>query len=227
MADVITIAAHPDDAELAMGGTLLALKAQGLTTAVIDLTSGEPTPFGDPDTRVREAARASEILGLDARYTLDLPTRWLRDTDDARVKIAEIIRRERPGVVFIPYWRDAHPDHVAAHDIAVGAIFTARLTKMDIPREPYRTPRVFHHLVTHLKLNPQASFVLDVSGFLDKKIEACRAYQSQFTANEPGARLLARVEAAARYWGSLIGTAAAEPFVARDQLGLKSIRDLL
>ena len=121
----------------------------------------------------------------------------------------------------------AHPDHIAGHNLAIGGLFTARLTKTEITGEPYRTPRFFHHVATHLWLNVRASFALDISGFLDRKMEACRAYKSQFGMSKRGESIPRKVEAIGRYWGTLVGNEAAEPFVTKEQVGLRSIRDLL
>src|SRR6186713_1491225 len=131
--DLLVVAPHPDDAEIGVGGTLLESKAQGLRVGVLDLTSGEPTPHGSLETRARETAAATSILGLDWRENLGLPNRSLEPTLEARAQLAGVIRQQRPRWLFAPYWIDAHPDHVAASELVDAARFWAKLTKTDLP----------------------------------------------------------------------------------------------
>src|SRR5438128_12002516 len=112
--DYLVIAPHPDDAELAAGGTMLLLKAQGASVGVLDLTDGEPTPFGSPEIRRAETEAASAVLGLDWRGNLGLRNRFLVADLEARHRLAGVLRELRPHTLFAPYWEDAHPDHVAA-----------------------------------------------------------------------------------------------------------------
>ena len=112
--DVLVIAPHPDDAELGAGGAMLHWKREGRRVGVLDLTNGEPTPFGDPEIRARETAAATALLNLDYRGNLGLPNRSLEATLDARARLAGVIRELRPRWLCAPYWVDAHPDHVAA-----------------------------------------------------------------------------------------------------------------
>src|SRR5205823_14552492 len=112
--DFLVIAAHPDDAELSVGGTILTLKAQGARVGVLDLTNGEPTPHGSPEIRQRETDAASAVLGLDWRGNLGLTNRAVVAELAARHQLAGAIRSLRPRVLMTHYWEDAHPDHVAA-----------------------------------------------------------------------------------------------------------------
>lgn len=228
MLDVIVVSPHPDDAEIAMAGSILAMKSQGLKVGILDLTNGEPTPKGSPEIRAAEAARASQLMDLDVRVTLDLPNRWLQNTREARTKIAEVLRRHQPRIVFVPYFVDSHPDHVVAAQLAVDGIFAARLGKDDnIKGEPYRAKRFYHYLSTHMNISPKPSFSLDISPFFEKKMEVIRAYPSQFVDTPLGKRVFSYVAAMNRYWGAMIGVEYAEPFVTREEVGLKSVRDLL
>ena len=152
MLDLLVIAPHPDDAELGMGGSLLRFKAEGLKVGVLDLTSGEPTPHGSPEIRARETAAATEILKLDWRENLGLPNRSLEPTLEARRRVAEVIRRVRPKLLFAPYWVDAHPDHVAATQIVEAARFWAKLTKTDMPGEPFYPARILYYWCVHLRV---------------------------------------------------------------------------
>src|SRR5437016_6574652 len=106
--DYLVIAAHPDDAELSVGGAILLLKSQGASVGVLDLTDGEPTPHGSPELRRRETDAATAVLGLDWRGNLGLPNRALVADLEARGRLAGVLRQRRPRVVFAPYWEDAH-----------------------------------------------------------------------------------------------------------------------
>src|SRR5262249_60510697 len=114
-------AAPPEDAWRGAGGAMLLLKAQGARVGVLDLTDGEPTPYGSPETRRAETAAATRVLELDYRGNLGLPNRSLVDDLAARHKLAGAIRQLRPRVLFAPFWEDAHPDHVAASALADAA----------------------------------------------------------------------------------------------------------
>ncbi|MFH0962587.1 MAG: bacillithiol biosynthesis deacetylase BshB1 [Planctomycetota bacterium] len=228
MLDVLAVSPHPDDVELAMGGSLLLMKSEGLRVGILDLTNGEPTPQGSPEIRAREAACAAQVLGLDLRITLDLPNRWLVDDKPARIKVAEVLREHEPPIVFLPYWVDSHPDHVAAAQLVVAAIFTARLTKDEtIHGRPYRARKFCHYIATHMNISPSPSFSLDVSPFFERKMQVVSCYKSQFGDTPLGSRVIPYVTAMARYWGAMIGVEYAEPFVTREEIGLKSLRDLL
>jgi len=130
--------------------------------------------------------------------------------------------------VFVPYFVDSHPDHVVASQLVVSGIFTARLSKDDlIHGRPYRARKFYHYLSTHMNISPDASFSVDISPFFERKMEVIRAYASQFVDTPLGDRVLPYVKATNSYWGAMIGVEYAEPFVTREELGLKSLRDLL
>src|SRR5580704_15470770 len=135
--DYLVVAPHPDDAELGVGGTILLLRSQGARVGVLDLTDGEPTPFGSLETRRLETDLATSVLGLAWRGNLGLPNRSLEPTLDARAKLASAFRLLRPRVVFAPYWEDSHPDHVAASALVDAARFWSKLTKTDMLGEPH------------------------------------------------------------------------------------------
>jgi bacillithiol biosynthesis deacetylase BshB1 len=227
--DYLVIAPHPDDAELGAGGTILLLKSQGARVGVLDLTDGEPTPHGSVETRQRETAAATAVLGLDWRGNLGLPNRALVADLDARRKLAVALRELRPRIVFAPYWEDAHPDHVAASALVDAARFWAKLTKTDMPGQPFYPHRIIYYFSVHLLLHVQPSFLLDISAHIDKKMEALACFHSQFIAERPTAppTFLDDLRDRARYWGWVIGSRYGEPFVCREEVGLKSLRDLL
>ena len=228
MLDVIAVSPHPDDVEIAMGGAILKMVDEGLRVGILDLTDGEPTPNGTPEIRAAESARAAELLGVAERITLDLPNRWLANTREARIKIAEVLRAHEPKTVFVPYFVDSHPDHVVAAQLAVDGIFTARLSKEPaIQGEPYRARRFYHYVSTHMNISPDVSFSLDITPYFERKMAVIRAYASQFVNTPLGDRVLPYVSAMNRYWGAMTGVEYAEPFVTREEVGLRSLRDLL
>jgi bacillithiol biosynthesis deacetylase BshB1 len=227
MVDVVCIGAHPDDVEIGMGATIAGMVRQGLSVAIVDLTNGEPTPFGTPETRAVESASAASVLGVQRR-TLTMSNRYLFDSVEARTELAEVLRELRPRLMFAPYPSDAHPDHIAASAIAVGARFYAKFTKTDMAGEPHYPARLYHYIAVHLALHVKPSFIVAAEeGDLSSKLEALRSYRSQFGANERNAAIIGTMETRARYWGSLVGAPAGEPFFSPEEIGIASVRDLV
>lgn len=227
MLDVLVIAPHPDDAELGMGGTIPLMLGRGLRVGVLDLTDGEPTPRGSPEIRARETAAATEALGLPWRENLGLPNRRLRATLRARAALAGVIRRVRPRWLFAPHWIDAHPDHVAATRLVEAARFWAKLTKCDLPGEPWHPERIFHYGCVHLRAVRRPAFVVDISATIDAKRRSIACYASQFPADAPRPTVAERVAAADAWWGSVIGALHGEPFWCREPLGIRGFTDLV
>lgn len=227
--DYLVIAPHPDDAELGAGGAILQLKTQGFTVGVLDLTSGEPTPFGSLEIRQQETAAATAVLGLDWRGNLGLVNRSLAADLESRAKLAGKLRELRPRVLLAPYWEDAHPDHVAASSLVDAARFWAKLTKTDLPGEPFYPQRILYYFSVHLRLHLQPSFVLDVSDFHETKMNALACYRSQFIEGRPitPPTFLDELRDRARYWGWTIGTAFGEPFLTREEVGLRNLGNLV
>jgi len=229
MLDVLVVAPHPDDAELGMAGAILKFEAAGLAVGILDLTSGEPTPFGSPEIRARETAAASEILGLDWRQNLGLPNRSLEATLAARHQLASVIREVRPRWLFAPFWVDAHPDHLAATELVEAARFWAKLTKTDMPGMPHHPERIYNYYCVHLKLAPQPAFILDISEQWEQKAAAIACYQSQFVVGRPTDQptMLDRLHVEAAHWGHTIGVRYGEPFTCREPLGLRTLSELV
>jgi len=227
MIDAVCVGAHPDDVEIGMGGTVAGLVRRGMRVAIVDLTDGEPTPYGTRETRAREAARAAEVLGVQDRRTLSQPNRYLMDTVEARTELAQVIRELRPRILFIPYPKDAHPDHVAASAIATAARFYAKFTKTDMAGEPHYPARVYQYMAVHLRLLREPSFVVDIENDLQKKLAALRAYESQFEANPANRDVIEMTADAARMWGGLIRAGAGEPFYALEPVGIAAPEDLV
>jgi bacillithiol biosynthesis deacetylase BshB1 len=227
MLDALVIAPHPDDAELGMGGTIAVLLARGMQVGILDLTDGEPPPRGSVEIRGRETAAATAALGVPWRENLGLPNRRLQATLAARGALAGVIRRVRPRWLFAPHWVDAHPDHVAATRLAEAARFWAKLTKCDLPGEPWHPERIYHYACVHLKAVRRPAFVVDISTTWQAKRRALACYASQFPADAPAPTVLERVAAADAWWGSMIGTTHGEPFWAREPIGLRDFSGLV
>lgn len=227
--DVLVLAPHPDDAEISLGGTILRCKSEGLRVGVLDLTNGEPTPHGTVEIRAAETAAATKVLGLDWRENLGLPNRSLQATFEARRALAGVLRQTRPKYLFAPYWDDVHPDHVAASRLADDARFWAKLSRSDIPGEPFWPPRMYYFWSIHLRIHPKPSFVMDISAHIDRKMEAIRCYASQFLTGKAQTfpTPLDDIRDRARYWGWTIGTAYAEPLASREEIGLTSLTSLV
>lgn len=227
--DVLVIAPHPDDAELGAGGAILGWKRDGRRVGVLDLTDGEPTPFGDVDTRARETAAATALLQLDYRGNLGLPNRSLEATLDARARLAGVIRELRPRWLCAPYWVDAHPDHVAATALIEAARFWSKLTKTDLPGAPYHPERIYYYYCVHLKAAPQPAFILDISDVWERKLAAIACFASQFItgrSTDPPT-FLDRFTDEAAYWGKQIGVRYGEPWASREPLGLTTWNGLV
>jgi bacillithiol biosynthesis deacetylase BshB1 len=227
MVNILAVGAHPDDVEIGMGGTILALKEQGYKVGILHITDGEPTPNGTPEKRRAEAKAAAKVLGLDFMEILSFPNRYLQDTIEARQAVAEVIRLERPELLFVPFWIDAHPDHVAANHIAEAARFYAKLTKTEMKGEPHYPRRVYSCFTSHLRQLQNPDFIFDTSKHIDKKLEAIACYHSQFDNRIDGFNVLDGIRAMNRYWGAMIRRTYGEPFFCREKMGLAGIKDLI
>jgi len=226
MANIIVAGPHPDDQELGMGGTIAKLADQGHRVLLLDMTDGEPTPFGDPVTRAEEARRAAEILGV-KRVCIGLKNREVVHDVAARHAVAAVIRRHQAQILFVPFFQDAHPDHVATTRIMEDARFDSKLTKTDIPGEPIYPQWLFYYYCTHLRWVADPSFLVDITGYEDRKRDAIVAYHTQFVMPERNRRIVEWVASAGHYLGSRIGAASAEPFFTKEPIGLGSLDSLV
>lgn len=227
MARILAIGAHPDDVEIGMGGTIASLVEKGHEVTILDLTDGEPTPTGSREARIAESLESAKVLGIKNRITLDLPNRYLMDTVENRVKVAEVIRKIKPDILFLHYWTDAHPDHRAASLLSEASRFYAKLTKTDISGEPFYPRKMYYFFSSHFRLMVKPAFVYDISGFLDLKIKAISCYRSQFNETRGNLRILEDLRIVARWWGSRAGVEFGEPFASRECLPLKDIQAIL
>lgn len=214
--DILAIAAHPDDAELGCGGSLLLAARKGLSVVIADLSKSEMSSRGTVESRQEEARNAAHILGLKERRNLGFPDSQIdSDSSDQLSALIQLIRETRPRIVLAPYWEDRHPDHVATGRLVKKACFSAGLAKVG-DGEPYRPTRLYSYMLSY-PFTP--SFVLDISSVWDRKMEAILAYQSQFQSSEDGIAtaisepgFLKLVEARAIWFGAMIGAAYGEPY---------------
>jgi bacillithiol biosynthesis deacetylase BshB1 len=225
MAQILVVGPHPDDQELGMGGTISKLVNQGHDVLLLDMTSGEPTPHGSPEIRSKESITAAEILGV-KRTSVNLPNRFVEHSIPARHAVAAVIREHQAEIVFTPYFEDAHPDHIATTRIVEDARFDAKLTKIDLAGEPVYPKWLFYYYCTHLRIVPNPSFLIDTTGFAEKKREAIVAYESQFVVPEQNRAIVDWIEAQDKYFGGRLRTETAEPFYSREPIGLNDLQSL-
>jgi len=263
MARMLIAGPHPDDQELGMGGTIIRLASQGHHLLLLDVTNGEPTPLGTPETRRQEAADALGVLrdaaakfaernntepGSIVRVCLGLPNRYVEHTIENRHAIAGAIRAWQAEALFTPFFQDAHPDHLAVTRLVEDARFDAKLSKVSMPwpidhwtGEPMPAPVIdgvgvdpknpptlypkwlFYYYASHLRWVADPSFLIDITGLVDAKIDSINAYHTQFVLPEKNRKVVEWVKAAGTYLGSRIGTDAAEPFFTKEPLGLVSL----
>lgn len=232
--DILAIFAHPDDVELAVGGTLLKMKHLGYRTGALDVTAGEMGTRGTVDGRAAESEEAARIMKLDMRENLGLPDGHVFADDASRTKLVRVLRRLKPKVILTHQEDDPHPDH---NHIVQLVRESARLASMrrydeDSGDEIIPVPIVAHNVFSR---RVQPSFIVDISDFLAEKMDAIRAHRSQFydpDSTEPETRLTSKtfldeLESRSRYFGSLISTAAGEPFYVREALNIEDPIGLL
>ncbi len=232
---LLAVGAHPDDVEIAVGGTLATLSRKGYRCGIVDLTDGEPTPESPgPHVRLQEARAAAETLGVAVRETLDLPNRRLFDSFESRVALAKIIRRYRPAIVMGIAGRTptASPDHWQAMQITDAAVFYSRLTKWDAEFDHLPVHTVKKQLWYPLGFNQMEVlknagnyFVQDISDSLETKLSAIRCYKTQFPPRKD--RVFQLVESTARVWGMQAGFTAGEVLIPATSLGVKDMMSLL
>ena len=220
--DAVCVGAHPDDVEIGMGATVAKMTAAGLRVAIVDLTDGEPTPHGTRELRAAEAMAAAGALGVKRRITLSQKNRYLFDTVEARSELAEALRELRPRLLFAPYPQDAHPDHIAAAQICLGARFYSKFHKTEMRGEPYYPARLMHYMAVHLRLVVPPTFVVSCGEHLATKLHALSLYRSQFTENQANRGIVQMMEDSAHHWGRIAGVEAAEPFFSTEPVAIDS-----
>ncbi len=221
--DILAIGAHPDDVELAMAGTLLKLAAQGYRIGIADASRAELATRGTPERRAAEAREAAVRLAATFRVNLGWPDGHFTLDDDARRSLTRVIRQARPTLVFTHHPREEHPDHQRLAQLAAEAVHHARLVNYDAESglDPWRT-RALIRFLPPLDPSVAPTFLVDISAHFAAKYEVIGAYASQLRQSRDGEPqtylsapgFLRQRRAADIYRGSLIGTSAAEGFVA-------------
>lgn len=221
--DLLVIAAHPDDAELTSGGTLLRAAKQGYATGILDLTRGETGTRGTPETRLKEAEAAGKLLNLKVRRNAGLPDAHLRVCDEFKQTVAEIIRELQPRTVILPYWDGRHPDHYAAAALGYEACFIAGLQNYKgLKGEAFRPFKILY-AAAYEDVRP--NFAVDITDFYNQRREAILAYKSQFDPPDkdrkgkvflPLDELEERMSVQAKHFGRMIGVKYAEGYLTKE-----------
>jgi N-acetylglucosamine malate deacetylase 1 len=230
--DVAGICAHPDDAELVMGGTLALEAGRGRRVAIVDLTRGESGSRGTPELRAKESQEAAGILGVAHRESLGLPDSRLECTPAQKDAVVQALRRLQPRVAILPHWVQRHPDHTAAGRIVYEASFLAGLANYRPELGPaFRPFKLVYALSVTESVDVPPSFVVDISSTWEKKLRAVAAYASQFgvpseQGQSPLDRFQRNMELAARRQGQRVGVAFGEGFVTREPLLIGDVAGL-
>ncbi|MFA6956746.1 MAG: bacillithiol biosynthesis deacetylase BshB1 [Thermoanaerobaculia bacterium] len=218
--DYLFFGAHPDDAEIGCGGTMLEAVAKGKKIALVDLTRGEMGTRGTPETRLHESLAAARVLGALFRLQLDFGDGNLHAGREEELELISVIRKHRPSILFAPYPDDRHPDHTRAGRVITEACFYAGLAKIETGQAPHRPQTVVYYMQNYVH---QPSFVIDTTASQKKKMDALRCYKSQFYNPKSKERMTAiakksfidMIEARARHFGAMIGAEFGEGFVTK------------
>jgi len=225
--DVLVFAAHPDDAELSMGGTIARFTSQGLKVGVVDLTKAELSTRGNVITRAKETDAASKVLNLKVRENLGIKDGGISLSQDTLKKVVSLIRKYKPLLVFAPYFNDRHPDHIDASILIKRAVFSSGLEKFKTTisgksQPHYRPKKIFYYMQTYIF---EPSFIVDISEHFETKMKSVDAFQSQF--HNPVAKddtfiskpeFLDYVKARAEFYGFQIRKKYGEPFYCEENI---------
>lgn len=235
--DVLAIGAHPDDVEFGCGGTLLKFISEGKKVGIIDLTQGELGTRGTAETRKIEAENAAKLMGVSVRENMKMKDGFLNNSEEYQMKLVEVIRKYRPEIVFCNAWEDRHPDHAKGSKLASDACFLAGLRKIEteyegVRQEAWRPKHIFHY-IQWKHITPD--FVVDITEFQEKKMEVCKAYETQlFNANsqEPITHtatkdFLESLTYRAQDLGRLSGVDYAEGFVSERLIAFKNFDGII
>jgi N-acetylglucosamine malate deacetylase 1 len=234
--DILVIAAHPDDAELACSGTILSHLEKGYKVGIVDLTKGEMGTRGTPETRLNEASNAAKILGIHARENLGFKDIYFLDDATHQHALIQVIRKYQPEIVLANAVADRHPDHGKGGALASNACFMSGLRKIEtfnggIVQEPWR-PKFVYHYIQNNYIKPD--FVVDVTPYWDQKVESIKAFRSQFydpKSLEPQSfisspEFMDFIEARAKEFGHSILVKYGEGFTVERMIGVKDLFDL-
>ena len=223
--DILVMAAHPDDAELAVSGTIAGAIAQGKKVGIVDFTRGELGTRGTPEIRLAESAAASLVLGIHARENLELADGFFQNDRESQMKLIEVIRKYQPEIVLANALEDRHPDHGKGAALAIDACFMSGLRKIETGLPAWR-PKHLYHYIQDRYLEPD--FVVDISAHWELKEKAIRAFKSQFfdpNSTEPASYIsspdfLNFIQARAQEMGHKIGVKYGEGFQSQSPIQL-------
>lgn len=227
--DLLAIAAHPDDVELTCGGTLIKMTQLGYKVGILDLTAGEMGTRGTPETRAREAAKASRILGVKWRGNLGVPDSDVQASRQNKLRLAQIIRERQPHTVILPYWEARHPDHYHASELGYEACFLAGLKQLPIEGEAFRPFKIIY-ATSYANVRP--TFVVDITAQYERRRRAILAFASQFRPAKRASksrvhlgidRLEEEMGQLARHYGQMIGVKYGEPFLTRELMQVDDV----
>ena len=234
--DVLVFAAHPDDAELSMGGTIAKFTSSDIKVGIVDLTRGELGTRGTAETRQREAFNAAIALKIAVRENLEIPDGNIKNTKENLMKVIIEIRKYKPKIIFAPYFNDRHPDHIDASNLIKRAMFSTGLSKIktfdkEVPQNHYRPDKLYYYMQTYTF---EPSFIVDISGFFDMKMKAVETYSTQFhnpKSKEPETfisrpEFINYIKSRAEYYGFSIGKIYGEPFFCEEKIELDLVSDL-
>lgn len=224
---ILIFGPHPDDIEIGMGGTVLNLVETGFEVYLCDMTNGEPTPMGTVKKRMQERKKATGILGVKDRFLIGLKNRFVFDSTESRKKVAELIRKVKPDIIFVPQENDAHPDHIATTKIIEAARFYSKFTKTKWKGQPHYPKRIIYYIASHLRTVFKPDFLVDISPYMEKKLELVKAYKSQFIENEKNTRAPEYLRNIAAYYGRMIGVEYAEGFIMKEIPGFSNLKNFL
>jgi bacillithiol biosynthesis deacetylase BshB1 len=230
--DILAFGVHPDDVELGCAGTIMAAIDQGKKVGIVDLTRGELGTRGTPTTRTQEAAAAAKIMGVDVRENLDMADGFFVNDEAHQRKIIALIRKYQPDVILANAPEDRHPDHGRSAKLVSDAAFLSGLRKVETvhdgaTQQAWRPAYTFHYIQDRFI---QPSFVIDITKYMDRKIEAVLAYGTQFNSadtSEPqtyisSPQFLETVKARALMLGKRIGVGYAEGYITEKIIGFSN-----
>jgi len=226
--DILTIAAHPDDIELTCSGTLIKMLDKGYSLGILDLTQGEMGTRGTQEIRAQEAEAARAVIGARFRERLNLGDSRLVASIENRFLLAEKIRLAQPKTVILPYWEGRHPDHYTAATLGYEACYAAGLKRLPIGGEPHRPKKI---LYASMYWEVRPSFLVDISPYFERKIQAINCFASQFAGDlrdvtelyPAWGKLIDRITTQCKYFGHLMGVNYAEPFVVKELMAVDDI----
>lgn len=229
--DLLVISAHPDDTEISAAGTIIKSVKEGKIVALVDLTQGELGTRGSAELRMAEAENASRIMGTHFRENLEMADCFFTDTPENKTRVIDAIRKYRPEIVFTNALRDRHPDHARAAKLVADCCFYSGLPKIVTNYEAWR-PRALYHFNQDYYNTPD--FVIDITEHMDQKIEALKAFSSQFfdpNSQEPktpisGKEFFDFIKGRGMDFGRFAGYQYGEGFVASRPIGMRDIFNL-